>query len=58
MMLNQEIRELVVRRASADQIKEAALANGMVSLAEDAMDKAIRGVTDVDEILRVVSTVR
>lgn len=58
MILNQEIRELVVRRASADQIKEAALANGMVTLAADAMDKAMKGVTDIDEILRVVSTVR
>jgi type IV pilus assembly protein PilB len=58
MMMNQEIRELVVKRASADQVKEAALANGMVTLAEDALDKAIHGVTDIDEILRVVSTVR
>jgi len=58
MVMNQEIRELVVRRASADQIKEAALANGMVTLAMDALDKAMRGITDIDEILRVVSTVR
>ncbi|MGD9495054.1 MAG: GspE/PulE family protein [Armatimonadota bacterium] len=58
MVMNQEIRELVVRRASADQVKEAAVANGMVTLAQDALDKAIKGVTDIDEILRVVSTVR
>ncbi len=58
MVMNQEIRELVVRRASADQIKEAALANGMVTLASDALDKAMKGITDIDEILRVVSTVR
>jgi len=58
MVMNQEIRELVVRRASADQIKEAAMANGMVTLASDALDKAMKGITDIDEILRVVSTVR
>ncbi len=58
MMLNQEIRELVVKRASADQVKEAALANGMVTLSQDALSKAMAGVTDIDEILRVVSTVR
>ncbi len=58
MIMNQEIRELVVRRASADQVKEAAVANGMITLAQDAMDKATKGVTDIDEILRVVSTVR
>ncbi|MGC9316934.1 MAG: GspE/PulE family protein [Armatimonadota bacterium] len=58
MVMTQEIRELVVKRASADQVKEAALASGMVTLADDAMDKATSGITDVDEILRVVSTVR
>ena len=58
MTLNTEIRELVVKRASADQVKEAAIANGMITLAQDAMDKATMGMTDIDEILRVVSTVR
>ena len=58
MTMNEELRELVVKRASADQVKEAAIANGMVTLAEDAMVKAKAGVTDIDEILRVVSTVR
>ncbi|MEA3402530.1 MAG: ATPase, T2SS/T4P/T4SS family [Armatimonadota bacterium] len=58
MVMTQEIRELVVKRASADQVKEAALAGGMVTLVDDAMDKAISGITDVDEIMRVVSTVR
>jgi len=58
MTMNTEIRELVVKRASADQVKEAALANGMVTLGMDALNKAISGVTDIDEILRVVSTVR
>jgi type IV pilus assembly protein PilB len=58
MTMNTEIRELVVKRASADQVKEAALANGMVTLSMDALDKAVQGMTDIDEILRVVSTVR
>jgi len=58
MTMNTEIRELVVKRASADQIKEAALANGMITLGMDALNKAMEGVTDIDEILRVVSTVR
>ena len=58
MTMNQEIRELVVKRASADQIKEAAIANGMLTLTDDALDKATSGTTDLDEILRVVSTVR
>jgi len=58
MTMNSEIRELIVKRASADQIKEAAVASGMITLAEDAMRKARKGITDISEILRVVSTVR
>ncbi|MFW6156735.1 MAG: GspE/PulE family protein [Armatimonadota bacterium] len=58
MTMNTEIRELIVKRASADQVKEAALANGMITLGTDALDKAMSGITDIDEILRVVSTVR
>ncbi len=58
LTMNSEIRELIVKRASADQVKEAAIANGMVTLAEDALNKARAGKTDIDEILRVVSTVR
>ncbi len=58
MTMNQELRELVVKRASADQVKEAAIANGMTTMAEDALEKAKAGITDIDEILRVVSTVR
>ena len=58
MTMNQEIRDLVVKRASADQVKEAAIANGMTTMADDAIDKAKAGITDIDEILRVVSTVR
>ena len=58
MTMNTEIRELIVKRASADQVKEAAIANGMITLADDAMRKAREGKTDLSEILRVVSTVR
>ncbi len=58
LTMNGEIRELIVKRASADQIKEAAIANGMITLGEDAMRKARNGLTDIEEILRVVSTVR
>jgi len=58
LTMNGEIRELIVKRASADQIKEATIANGMITLGEDAMRKARNGLTDIEEILRVVSTVR
>ncbi len=56
MMMNQEIAELVVKRASAGQIREAALASGMVTLQRDGFRKVLKGLTTVEELTRVVFT--
>jgi len=56
MILNAEIAELVVRRAPLHDIKEAAKANGMKELREDGLEKVLNGVTDPQEVMRVVFT--
>jgi type IV pilus assembly protein PilB len=47
------IRELVNKKASADVIKEKAVAEGMVTLKEDGIDKARQGITSIAEVMRV-----
>jgi len=56
MEMNREISELIVKRASAGQIKEAALAAGMTTLGMDGFDKVRAGMTTVEELARVVFT--
>ena len=56
MEMNREIGELIVKRASAGQIKEAALAAGMITLGMDGFDKVRKGITTVEELSRVVYT--
>ncbi len=56
LVLNDEIRDMILRRASADQIREKALELGMKTLFDDGMDKAIAGITSVGEVLRVTKT--
>lgn len=56
MVMNAEIAELVVRRAPLNDIKEAAKANGMRELREDGLHKVLAGVTDPQEVMRVVFT--
>jgi type IV pilus assembly protein PilB len=51
---NDEIRQLIMNRASAQQIKEAAVRNGMKTMAKDGVQKALNGVTSLEEILRIV----
>ena len=53
MIPNEEIKELVIRGASADEIEEAATNAGMYSLNRAAKEYALRGETSLDEIMRV-----
>lgn len=56
MRINDEIRELVVRRAPLADVREAAKAHGMRELKEDGLDKVLAGITTPDEVMRVVFT--
>jgi len=56
MRINDEIAELVVRRAPLADIREAAKANGMHELREDGLLKVLEGMTTPDEVMRVVFT--
>jgi type II secretion system protein E len=51
--ITEEARSLVVRKAPAGEIRRRAVAQGMVTLREDAWAKACAGLTTVEEILRV-----
>ncbi len=56
MVVDTEIRELILQRTPAHVIREVALKNGMISLQTDAMQKIVQGLTSVEEALRVVYT--
>jgi len=51
--ITEEIRSLILRKASTGEIRPVAMEQGMVTLREDAWAKARAGQTTVDEILRV-----
>ena len=53
MEVNDEIRRLVVQNADASVLTAAARSNGMRTLKEDGWDKVYRGVTTVEEVVRV-----
>jgi len=58
MEVNEEIQRLIASRdhASAEQIQQAAVRNGMTTLAADALRKAAEGITSVAEAARVTHT--
>jgi len=53
MPTNDEIRELVLRRAPANEIKRAAIQSGMKTLRQSGIAKIKQGVTTIEEVLRV-----
>ena len=53
LVLDEEIREMVLNHSSADQIRKKAVSLGMRALRGDGIEKVFRGLTTVSEIIRV-----
>jgi type IV pilus assembly protein PilB len=53
MPVSEEIERMAVSHASASEIKKVAVAEGMVALREDGLQKSAQGLTTLEEILRV-----
>jgi len=51
--VSDEIREMIVRGITSEQIRRVALQKGMRSMREDGMQKVANGITSIDEVLRV-----
>ena len=53
MVMNNKIRELAFQGAATTDIRRAAVSTGMTVMFEDGVQKALRGVTTLDEVFRV-----
>ena len=54
--ISPEIQHLILRSASSKEIMAEGKRQGMKTLLDDAMNKAAEGVTTLEEVIRVVST--
>ena len=54
LVVNEEIRELLDRGALTAEIEGAAIKNGMKRIHEDGIEKALAGITTLEEIHRTV----
>ena len=54
LLLNTDtIKRLIQKHASVEEIRAAAIAEGMTTLLQDGLQKAIKGVTDAKQVRRV-----
>ena len=53
MDISEEIRELIVRRATSSEIQRKAIEQGMITMRQDGYLKALQGITTLEEVNRV-----
>jgi type IV pilus assembly protein PilB len=54
LMVDKNVRDLIIKGASVEQIKQYAIENqGMMTLKQSALELVESGVTTVDELLKV-----
>jgi type IV pilus assembly protein PilB len=52
LIMNDEIRDMVMRNASTEDLREAARRAGMVTLRESGVEGMFAGLTTADEVIR------
>ncbi len=55
LIINDDIRELILQQSDASVIRKAAQRNGMISLRESSVQKVLSGITTVDEVNRAIN---
>jgi len=53
LTMTDAVRSLVMRHATAGELRAQALADGMLTMYDDGVRKALKGVTTIEEVLRV-----
>lgn len=53
--VSHEIRNLILKGSPADDIEEQAKKEGMLTMLEDGIYKCARGITTIEEVLRVIT---
>lgn len=54
LLATESIKELIIRRTSANQIQKQAQKEGMRTMVEDGFLKTSQGITSIEEVLRVI----
>ena len=55
LIIDDDIRGLILQKADSNAIKRAALNKGMVTLRQNALQKVYQGITSIEEMVRSVN---
>ena len=51
MLINDDIRSLIMKRADGATIKKEALRSGMITFRDHGIQKVLAGITTIEEVL-------
>ncbi|MFC1595124.1 GspE/PulE family protein [Patescibacteria group bacterium] len=54
LVMAENIKDLIIKRASSDEIMKIAKKNNMTTMLEDGVEKVLNGATTLEEVLRVI----
>ncbi len=54
LLVNEAIKNLIIKKSSTEDIMRQAVQDGMRTMAEDGFIKAAKGLTSIEEVLRVI----
>ena len=53
MVLDEPVRNLILKTSDANAIKQKAVEQGMLTLRQDGAQKVLNGITTIEEVFRV-----
>lgn len=56
LLVDHNIRELIIKKASAKEIEDKAIENGMHKMLDDGFEKVLNGVTTINEVFRSIQS--
>ncbi|MBN1458042.1 MAG: Flp pilus assembly complex ATPase component TadA [Armatimonadetes bacterium] len=55
MEIDDKLREVIARCVTTDELRAAAIEGGMTTMLKDGIEKAMEGITTVEEVMRVLA---
>jgi len=56
LLMTQDMKALILQTSDANQIRQRAIDNGMITLSRDGALKVLQGVTTIEEVYRVAQS--
>ena len=56
MEMDEEVKKVIMQGGTSDEIEATAIKNGMTIMLEDGIQKALSGVTSLEEVIRVIKS--